>query len=544
MSALPFARRFLFEAARTPVNFLVLVVVPVTFVVVAAAPLADAAKLLGGPGGPAVQTATAGWAAGFIAAIAMYFQIRGARAPDRRLVLAGLSPARLLVARGLTGLALALVAAAGALVALAVRTGLGDEPARVIAGTLMFAVVYLAIGALVGALVSDPVNGTVLVLFVWILDVFFGPVLGAADLALTRGLPTHFVTLWAVDLPSRHGGQLGDLGWALAWVAAALAVGSAVIVRTSRLVRPRPTARNSMPGQLVAGIGMGLREAARNRVLWPLLVAVPMVFVLLAVATTPGEFAIMKAWEGGRLIDIRVWLPDVHGGTMAPIAIGSLAALTGLFTVLDSRRPDQRLALAGFRPASLLGARLVVVAAGALLATAASLAVTALVFDPARWDVYVLGNVLIALTYAMIGALLGPVFGRVGGVLIAFLLPFIDLGIEQSAMLHPVPPDWARTLPGYGASRLLIDGALTPSFDEMWPLALALGWLVGLLAAVGWVFGRATRTSRQAAPYPAGGAGPSGPWGRRRVQWRDGLPAQADGAVRRGTSAGSSAAAL
>jgi hypothetical protein len=34
MSALPFARRFLLEAARTPVNLMVLVVVPVTFVVV------------------------------------------------------------------------------------------------------------------------------------------------------------------------------------------------------------------------------------------------------------------------------------------------------------------------------------------------------------------------------------------------------------------------------------------------------------------------------------------------------------------------------
>lgn len=496
MSALPFARRFLLEAARTPVNLLVLVVVPVTFVVVAAAPLADTAKLLGGPGGPAVQTATAGWAAGFIAAIAMYFQVRGARAPDRRLVLAGLSPARLVVARGLTGLTLALLAAAAALVALAVRTGMGEQPARVIAGTFMYAVIYLAIGALIGALVSDPVNGTVLVLFVWILDIFFGPVLGAADVVLTRGLPTHFLTLWMVDLPSHHSGQVGDLGWALVWVAAAVAVGCAVIVRTSRVVHRGITGRSSRPGQLAAGIGMGLREAARNRVLWPLLVAVPGVFVLLAVATTPGEFAVMKAREGGGLIVIRVWLPEVHGGTMAPIAIGSLAALTGLFTVLNSRRPDQRLALAGFRPASLLTARLAVVAAGALLATTASLAVTALVFDAARWPVYVLGNVLIALTYALIGALLGPVFGRVGGVLIAFLLPFIDLGIEQSAMLHPVPPDWARALPGYGASRVLIDGALTPTFDEVGPLLLAVGWLVGLLTAVGWVFGRATHVSR------------------------------------------------
>jgi len=98
-------RRYLTEAARTPANLLILVLVPVVFVVVAADPMADAAELLGGPGGPAVQTATAGWAAGFIAANAMYFQIRGSRQADRRLVLAGLAPSRLVAARMTTGVA-------------------------------------------------------------------------------------------------------------------------------------------------------------------------------------------------------------------------------------------------------------------------------------------------------------------------------------------------------------------------------------------------------------------------------------------------------
>jgi hypothetical protein len=457
-----------------------------------------------------VQTATAGWAAGFIAAIAMYFQMREARAPDRRLVLAGLRPVRLLIARGLTGLALALIAAAAALIALAARTGLGDQPGRVIAGTVMFAVIYLALGALIGVLVADPVNGTVLVLFVWILDVFFGPVLGAADLVLTRAMPTHFVTLWMVDLPSHHSGQVGDLGWALVWVAAAVGIGCAVILRTSRVVRPRTTLGRARPGQLATGIRMGAREAARNRVLWPLLVLVPAVFVLLAVATTPNEFEVMKASEGGRVAGFRVWLPDVHGGTMAPIAIGSLAALVGLFTVLNSRRADERLVLAGFRRGSLLTARLTIVASGALLATAASLAVTATVFSAGRWTVYIAGNILLALTYALVGALLGPVFGRVGGVLIAFLLPFIDLGIEQSAMLHPVPPGWAHALPGYGASRVLIDGALTPTLDEWAALGIALVWLIGLLFAVGVLFLRTMPSKRPTAaptaPVPAGAA--------------------------------------
>ncbi|MCX5613290.1 hypothetical protein OHB39_38090 [Streptomyces sp. NBC_00047] len=60
MTSRSIARRFLTNASRTPTNLLALVLVPVVFVVVAAGPMADAAELLGGPGGPAVQTATAG----------------------------------------------------------------------------------------------------------------------------------------------------------------------------------------------------------------------------------------------------------------------------------------------------------------------------------------------------------------------------------------------------------------------------------------------------------------------------------------------------
>ncbi|GAA1415237.1 hypothetical protein GCM10009601_04520 [Streptomyces thermospinosisporus] len=497
MTAAPFTRRFLIEAARTPVNLLVLVLVPVVFVVVAAGPMADAAELLGGPGGPAVQTATAGWAASFIAAIAMYFQMRGARAADRRLVLAGLAPSRLVAARTTTGLALALLAAAAALLALQLRTGLGDDPGRVLAGTLMFAVIYLAIGALIGVLVANPVNGTVLVLFVWILDVFFGPAIGAADRPVTRVLPTHFVTLWMIDLPSHHAGRIGDLGWALAWVVVATAVGWTVIIATSRVARPRRHARpGSAVDQVAAGVRMGLRETGRNRVLWALLIAVPVVFVLLAVATTPDEFTSMTVREHGRAFSQQVWLPDVHGGTMAPIAIASLATLAGLFTVLGARSADQRLALAGFRPGSLLASRLAVVSLLALLATAASLAVTATVFEARQWGLYIASNTLIALTYALIGVLIGPIFGRVGGVLIAFLVPFLDIGIEQSPMLQPQPPTWAHALPGYGPGRVLIDAALTPTFDETGALLLGIAWLAALTTAAALLFRHAATAPR------------------------------------------------
>jgi ABC-2 family transporter len=228
-------RRFLADYARNPVNLLMLVVVPVAFVAGAAGSLAQLARLLSGtmPHGAAVQTVTAGWAAAFIAAIAAYFQIRTARAADRRLVQAGLPAGHLAAARAVTGLALAVVASAAALITLAARTGI-EHPGRVIAGTLMFAVIYLAVGALIGALVASPVNGTVLIFFVWITDVMFGPVFGSATRPAGRVFPTHFLTMWMTDLPSHHAGRVGDLGWALAWTLGAAALGWAVLTAASR----------------------------------------------------------------------------------------------------------------------------------------------------------------------------------------------------------------------------------------------------------------------------------------------------------------------
>lgn len=498
MTTLTLVRRFLADYARNPVNLLLLAVVPIVFVVVVAGSMADAAKLLAGPGGAAVETASAGWAAAFLAGVAMYFQTAATRDTDRRLVIAGLAPARLVAGRLLTGLVLAALAAAVALSALAMRTGL-DAPARVTAGTLMFAVIYIAIGAVVGAVVRNPVNGTVIVLFVWILDVFFGPAMGAADRWATRPLPTHFVTLWMVDLPSGHGGRLGDLGWGLLWTVAAIAVAWAVAVARTRRARTRRPARPGGTRTQLMGACLGAwRDARRNPALWVLFVVVPLVFIWTADAVTPDQPISLRVTEGGSTTDTVFGMPDVHGATMAPIAVASLAALVGLFTMVDARDGDRRAALAGMRTAALLGARLAVLSAAALAATAVSLAATAAVFDAARWTLYIGANVLIALTYALVGALLAPIFGRVGGVFLAFLLPFLDIGISQSPMLHPEPGTGARLLPGYGGSRMLIDAALTPGFDETGPLLAGLAWLTGLALLVALTYHRSVAPARPA----------------------------------------------
>lgn len=510
MTTIVFVRRFLADYARNPVNLLLLVVVPTVFVIVVAGSMADAAKLVGGVGGPAVETATAGWAAAFLAGIAMYFQAAATRDTDRRIVIAGLGPGRLVGARLITGMVLAALASAAALVALAARTGIA-QPERVVVGTLMFAVIYVAIGAAAGSLVANPVNGTVIVLFVWIFDVFFGPAMGAADRLATRGLPTHFVTLWMVDLPSRHGGRPGDLGWALMWTAAAIAAASVLAATRTRALHPRtrPADPSRLRVQLAAAGRAAWRDARRNHAQWVLFVVVPAVFILTADAVTPNKPITLTLREHGRSLAQTFAMPAVHGATMAPVAIASLAALVGLFVLLDSRDGDRRAVLAGLRPGALFSARLGVLGVLSLAATVVSLGTTALVFDPTRWPTYATANLLIAFTYGLIGALLAPIFGRVGGVFVAFLLPFLDIGIVQSPMLHAEPTTLSTMLPGYGGSRVLLDGALTMSFDETLPLLVGLAWLGALALVVGLTYRHATEPTRPTALPATGQGGPS-----------------------------------
>jgi hypothetical protein len=506
MTSVLFVRRFLADYARNPVNLLLVIMVPVAFVLVAAGPMAGFAKLglFGTAGsGAAIQTATAGWAAGFLAAIAMYFQVSAARNTDRRLVISGLAAARLVTARLGAGLVLAVVASVAALAALAARGGIAD-PGPVIAGTFMFAVIYLAFGALTGALVPSPLNGTLLILFVWIVDVFLGPAFGTAGKAVTRVLPTHYVTLWMTGLQTGHAGLL-DLGWALAWTIGAAVAAWAVVTATSRTARPRHHRRSGTAAdQLAAATRAGLLDWGRNRALWLLLAVVPAVFILMTKVTTPARAVRIALNEQNRQVTTVVNLATIHPAVMAPIAIASLAAIAGMFMMLDSRAGDERLVLAGQRPGALLAARLALIALAAAVAVAVSLAVTATVSDVRQWGVYIAANVLVAATYALIGVLIGPLLGRVAGVFVAFLIPFIDLGILQSPMLRATPAAWAHFLPGYGAGQIVMNGILAPSFDETNSLLIALAWLAALGAAATLVYRRTTRT---AGPLAHAGVG-------------------------------------
>lgn len=486
-TATALTRRYLVEYARDPLGLVLLVVVPVVFVSLSAPTLADFAELLGGGAGTAtVEAATAAWAAAFLSGVAMYYQVAGSRAVDRRMVLAGLPGSTLVAARLAAGLVLAGLAASAGLLALVVTVGLA-APGRIVGGTVMAAVIYLGVGALLATFVRDELTGILLLLFVWILDVFLGPTMVGADSGLTRLMPTHFVSLVIAGTDSRHAGELTDPVAALGWVAVSVAVLAHVVGRAARVSRARKVSARA--ARLRAVVRAAVRDYRRNVAVWLLFLAVPAVFVLLSMAVTPRTRVPVEVTTAGGLRVTPASLIDVHGSVMGPVATAFLAGVAGVFVVLGSVQADRRLVLAGFRVSEVLVARIAVVALATVLsALTATAALGVSAFQGRQWLFLVLGILLVGATYGLIGVALGPFVGRVGGVLLMLALPFIDVGIAQNPMFGASPPGWGAFLPARGGIRLVVDAALTIDADQGASIALALGWLAAAAVAAAVVF--------------------------------------------------------
>lgn len=489
--------RYIQEYARRPLNLVLLAAVPVVFVALSAGAIAEFARLLGGASSIGrLEVATAGWAAAFLAGVAGFFQVTGSREADRRLAATGSSTGAVVAARLASSLVLAAVASAGALTALAVRTEIADAWS-VVGATAMFAVIYLAIGIAIGALVHSEMNGSLLIIFIWMFDVFFGPAMGQTESLIIRLFPGHFPTLVMLDAASGHAGSLGDLGAALAWTLGSVVVAVSALLATTRPSRGSRSQRSVGSGARIgAGLRYAWREYRRNIALWVLLVGLPFVFISLSFVITPDDPAPVELVENGRSAIRMISLIDVHGAIMVPITVGFLAGLAGLFVVLDSTQGDRRLVLAGFRPREILIARFGVIVLAAFLVSAVSLTVTAAGFQPEAWITFAAATLAVALTYAMIGVIIGPLVGRLGGLYLMFLLPFLDVGLAQNIMFDAAPPGWAKWMPAHGAVRVLVDGAFTSSFDEVGGLLLGVAWLAGLLVAAAVVFNRTAAPRR------------------------------------------------
>lgn len=235
--------------------------------------------------------------------------------------------------------------------------------------------------------------------------------------------------------------------------------------------------------------GLLLREYQRNLLLIGLLIVVPVVFITLAIYTTAEIPVSFLVREGGTQVTVTESMPDVHGAIMVPITAAFLASLVGLFTMLAASRNDSRLIVAGASPGVVTGVRLALIVLLSIVVTLVSIGVALLDFQPQVLWSFVTANILVGVTYALIGVLAALVVGRLGGAYLMFTLPMIDIGIYQDPMLISGEQAlWMKLLPGFGGTRIVLDASFTSSFDEWTALAAAIAWLALLGIAVAFVF--------------------------------------------------------
>jgi hypothetical protein len=204
------SREFVREQLRAPMTLVLLVVIPAFFVLIFASILGEMSNALGGTLVTRSATAiSAGWAAAFLSGTLAFFMVSSSRAADRRLALAGLGPTRVALSRIGAALALGLMVTAVAFLTLWLRSGIG-HPLHAAVAIFAFAAIYIGIGALVGALVTEPLAGSLLVLAVFSIDAFSGPQMTGATSAIGGYMPTYHAANLLIAAGGGHGSPADD----------------------------------------------------------------------------------------------------------------------------------------------------------------------------------------------------------------------------------------------------------------------------------------------------------------------------------------------
>jgi hypothetical protein len=214
---------FLREHLRARLTLVMLVAIPALFVVAAASVLGEFAAALGGDvAGNSARTLGAGWAAAFLAGALGFFQVASSRDADRRLALAGMGAGRVATARISASIALGLLISAVAFLTLWLSAGIA-HPAHAFVAIFSFALIYIGVGTLVGSFISDALEGSLAVAFIFLIDAFSGP--GMSDSGGVAALmPTRKAADVLIAAGSGQGSPSGD------WIAVGLTVAGALLL--------------------------------------------------------------------------------------------------------------------------------------------------------------------------------------------------------------------------------------------------------------------------------------------------------------------------
>lgn len=214
---------FLREHLRARLTLFMLAAIPALFVLVSASVLGEFATALGGAvAGDAATALGAGWAAAFLAGALGFFQVASSRGADRRLALAGMGAGRVVVARISASVVLGLLISVVAFATLLLTAGV-DHPAHAFAAILIFALIYIGIGTLVGSFLSDPLEGSLTVAFIFLIDAFSGPGMSGSG-GVAQLMPTRKAADVLIAAGAGQSSPIGD------WIAVGLTACAALLL--------------------------------------------------------------------------------------------------------------------------------------------------------------------------------------------------------------------------------------------------------------------------------------------------------------------------
>lgn len=241
-----------------------------------------------------------------------------------------------------------------------------------------------------------------------------------------------------------------------------------------------------MNSRVGTAVTMGLREFRRTPVLLGLLVILPLYFIGGFMYVVPT--ASLTVPIGGAVVTVR--LSDFVATLMTPLTAGLLSGIVGLFLMQSSKAADDRLRLAGYRSRDLVASRVGLLAAGGVLVSGASLAVVLVGFTPTSLLGFVAATVLTALTYGVVGVVVGVSLDRLPGIYVMLFVPFVDITLFQSPMATD-SPSWVTVLPGHFVTSATMDAAFTTGLD-VGNFVGATGYFLAVLLVGVVVFHRVT----------------------------------------------------
>lgn len=246
-----------------------------------------------------------------------------------------------------------------------------------------------------------------------------------------------------------------------------------------------------MASPTLTATAMAFRDQRRRPLVLILLLIVPALVIGLSVSETPATPRLIEL-PGGTWI--ATTMRALHGPEMAKFSVAFVAALVGVFVMQSALQGDRRLVVAGFRAGHTVIARLAVLLAATGVAVAVAAGVMALFSTPDSWLTVIVALALIGVIYALIGALAGALLDKLGATYLILFILIVDLSVVQTPMFHATPGQFAFLFPGYGPTRVMMDGAFAHSFSAWGELLIALGWIAILALGVWTVLRRAVST--------------------------------------------------